>query len=166
MEQIEGRVWIFGDDINTDVILPGQYLKLSGKELAQHAMEGIDPGFASKVRPGDIIFAGKNFGCGSSRESAPEALKYVGIGAVICRFAARIFYRNSMNVGLPVVELPFDFMVDEGDWVQIDLHNGIIINQTKKAVVQAEPLPEHIIRILQAGGLVPYLEEQMGLKKG
>ncbi|MFT9846209.1 3-isopropylmalate dehydratase small subunit [Aneurinibacillus sp. REN35] len=157
--KVRGRVWIFGDDINTDVIAPGQYLKLTSQELAAHVMEGIDPSFASKVQPGDIIIAGKNFGCGSSRESAPDALKHAGIGAIVCKFSARIFYRNAINLGLPVLEYDGEFPVEEGDMVEIELESGTVTNETQGVTVQAEAFPEHIITILQKGGLVPYLED-------
>ncbi|MHB1628685.1 MAG: 3-isopropylmalate dehydratase small subunit [Bacilli bacterium] len=162
---MSGIVWRFGDDINTDVILPGKYLKLNGPELAKHVMEGVSPGFAERVKPGDILVAGKNFGCGSSRESAPAALKYAQIGAVIAPFFARIFYRNAINLGLPVLECPDAHRIEEGDRLTTHLEDGLIENATRQHVYHFNPFPRHILEILSAGGLVNYLEQRF-LKEG
>lgn len=158
MKPLVGRAWCFGDHIDTDVIYPGQYLKFPVEEAAKHVMEGVDPAFPSKIRRGDIIVAGKNFGCGSSRESAPAALKYAGIGAVVAEFFARIFYRNSINLGLPVIECPQAKQIQEGDLLEIDLVKGTIRNLTKNEIYSVTPFPDHVLAILQAGGLVPMLE--------
>lgn len=120
---IKGRVWIFGDDVDTDVIIPGKYLRTTDMQVfADHAMEGIDPDFSTKVQKGDIIVAGNNFGCGSSREQAPLALKHAGVACVVAKTFARIFFRNAINVGLPLMEA--DVTCNEGDMIEVDLANG------------------------------------------
>lgn len=164
MMRSKGKVWKFGDNIDTDIINPGQYLKLSGEEAAKHVMEGVDPGFYSKISKGDIIVAGKNFGCGSSRESAPAAIKHAGISAVIAVFFARIFYRNAINLGLPVIECPRAEEIQEGDELEFDLEKGIIKNHTQNKTYEATPYPKEIITILKSGGLLPMLEKKFGKK--
>ena len=156
----QGKAWVFGDNVDTDVINPGQYLKLTAEEAAKHVMEGADPDFAKKVQAGDIIVGGKNFGCGSSRESAPAAIKYAGVGAVVAEFFARIFYRNAINLGLPVLECKQAREIAEGDELVIDLEKGAIHNLTQNKTYGVTPFPPRILRILQAGGLVPYLEKE------
>ncbi|MHC1636554.1 MAG: homoaconitase small subunit [Candidatus Nezhaarchaeales archaeon] len=163
MNIIKGRVWKFGDNIDTDVIIPFKYKArtLDPKELAQHVMEGIDPDFAKKVKPGDIIVAGKNFGCGSSREQAPLAIKAAGIAAIVAESFARIFFRNAINIGLPVLEVKgISEKTDEGDLLEIDLLQGTVKNLTKNAVFKAAPLPDMIMEILKEGGLVNYLKKR------
>ncbi|MHC1600761.1 MAG: homoaconitase small subunit [Candidatus Nezhaarchaeales archaeon] len=163
MNIIKGRVWKFGDNIDTDVIIPFKYKArtLDPKELAQHVMEGIDPDFAKKVKPGDIIVAGKNFGCGSSREQAPLAIKSAGIAAIVAESFARIFFRNAINIGLPVLEVKgISEKTDEGDLLEIDLLQGTVKNLTKNAVFKAAPLPDMIMEILKEGGLVNYLKKR------
>ncbi|MHC1576174.1 MAG: 3-isopropylmalate dehydratase small subunit, partial [Methanosarcinaceae archaeon] len=123
---IKGRVWIFGDDVDTDVIIPGKYLRTTDMQVfADHAMEGIDPGFSTKVQKGDIIVAGNNFGCGSSREQAPLALKHAGVACVVAKTFARIFFRNAINVGLPLMEV--DVTCNEGDMIEVDLASGRVM---------------------------------------
>ncbi|MDQ0285380.1 3-isopropylmalate/(R)-2-methylmalate dehydratase small subunit [Desulfofundulus luciae] len=161
---IRGRVHKYGDNINTDIISPAQYMELSYADMAAHAMEGIDPDFSRKVRPGDIVVAGKNFGSGSSRETAPIALKYAGVGAVVAKFFARIFYRNALNIGLPVLELPEVGEINDGDELEIDLARGTIRNLTRNKDYRFTALPDHILELLQAGGLVPLLEQKMQTK--
>ncbi|GAW92333.1 3-isopropylmalate dehydratase small subunit [Calderihabitans maritimus] len=163
---IKGRVWRYGDNINTDIISPGQYMQLPLEEQAKHAMEGIDPQFTSKVKPGDILVAGDNFGSGSSRETAPLVLKYNGIGAVIARSFARIFYRNAINVGLPVLELAEASEIQEGDELEIELITGRIKNLSRDKEYQASSLPEHLMAVIEAGGLEAYLAQKLGLKVG
>ena len=163
MEIIRGRVWKFGDDIDTDVIAPGKYLKLSNQEMAQHVFEGIDPDLAVKIRTGDIVVGGANFGCGSSRESAPAAIKYAGVAAVVAVFFARIFFRNAINLGLPVLECPEANNIQQGDELEIDVEQGVITNLTQGRVYQASRLPEHIQQVVNAGGLVPYLEKELAI---
>jgi 3-isopropylmalate/(R)-2-methylmalate dehydratase small subunit len=157
---IRGRVHKFGDNINTDIISPAQYMELSYAEMAVHAMEGADPDFSKKVCPGDIIVAGKNFGSGSSRETAPIALKEAGIGAVVAEFFARIFYRNAINIGLPVVESNIVDRIEDGDELEITPLNGVIKNLTKNEEYQCSVLPPHIINLIETGGLVKSLEKK------
>ncbi len=158
---IEGRAWKFGDDVNTDLIIPGKY-KLSITdldELSKHAMEGIDPEFTVKFRKGDIIVAGKNFGCGSSREQAPLVLKHVGVSAIIAKSFARIFYRNAINLGLPVIECVDAERIEHGDMLRIDLEGGLIKNLEKNEEYRFKPFPEEIWVILFSGGLVSYVKK-------
>lgn len=158
----KGKAWKYGDDVNTDVIFPGKYTYsiLEPEEMAKHALEDLDPGFASKVRPGDIIVAGKNFGCGSSREQAATCLKYAGVQAVVAKSFARIFFRNAINQGLPVVQCreAVDSIAD-GEEIAIDLSSGQI--ETSKKIFSFAPLPETVLLILEAGGLIPYTKKRM-----
>lgn len=158
--EIKGFVWKYGDNINTDVILPGQYLKFSGKDLVSHAMEGVDPDFSKKVKLGDFIVAGKNFGCGSSRETAPGVLKDSGVAAIIAPFFARIFYRNAINLGLPVLECSESERIAQGDELSILLEDGIIENLTSGEKFFFRPFPENVMSLLKSGGLVKYLEKR------
>lgn len=153
MEKIKGKVWKFGDNIDTDVIIPGRYLRtFSLDDLASHVMEGVDPDFAGNVKKGDIIVADSNFGCGSSREQAPVALKHAGVSAIVAKSFARIFYRNAINVGLPVIAADVD--ADSGDILEIDLEEGIIKNLTKDKEFEIEPFKKFMLEILKNGGLV------------
>jgi 3-isopropylmalate/(R)-2-methylmalate dehydratase small subunit len=163
MVKIQGKVWKYGDNINTDLIIPGKYKfkTVDLNELAKHAMEGIDPKFAENVKKGDVIVAGKNFGCGSSREQAPLALKYAGVGAVIAKSFARIFYRNSINVGLPIFESQeIYYATENGDMVEIDLESGLALNLTKKRSFATKPLPDFLLKIMQDGGLVEHFKKR------
>lgn len=156
------RAWVFEDDVSTDDIIAGRYLiKHDPRELGIHAMENINPIFAKRVKRGDVIIGGKNFGCGSSREQAPIALKAAGVSAVVAESFARIFYRNSINQGLPVITCPgarsgFKNMHK----VKVDLKRGTIHNVTTGKVFKAEPFPDFILGILRAGGLIPYLKRR------
>ena len=157
---IKGKAWNYGDDVNTDFILPGIYLELTDPdEMSRHAMEGIDPEFAGKVRPGDVVVGGRNFGLGSSREHAPIALKRSGVSAVIAEGFARIFYRNATNLGLPALECPnVSKEIKTGDTVEVDLVEGtIIVNGTK--TLSFVPVPEFMMEILAAGGLREYIKK-------
>jgi 3-isopropylmalate/(R)-2-methylmalate dehydratase small subunit len=158
---IEGRVWMFGDHINTDLIIPGRYLDdYDSTHLAKHAMEDADKDFAAKVRPGDIIVAGRNFGCGSSREQAPVALKEAGVGAVVAGSFARIFFRNAINVGLPVVTCPEAAQrLSTGDVVAIDLSAGTITRRADGLELSFDPLPGFLLDILERGGLAPHVRD-------
>ena len=151
-----GRVHKYGDNVDTDVIIPARYLNTANhKELAAHCMEDIDTEFVKKVQPGDIIVGGTNFGCGSSREHAPIAIKESGISCVIAETFARIFYRNSINIGLAILECPEASRgIDAGDEVSVDFDTGVITNVTKNETYQAEPFPEFIKEIIAAGGLL------------
>lgn len=160
---ISGRVWKYGDNINTDIILPGKYLMINDPvELGKHAMEGVDEQFSQKVKRGDVIVGGRNFGSGSSREHAPLALKAAGVGAVIADSLARIFYRNAISLGLPVLECPgISGLVQEGDFIMVDVLKGEVMNSSTGLSLKTVPLPEFIISILRSGGLVPYLREHI-----
>jgi 3-isopropylmalate dehydratase small subunit len=162
---MRGRAWKFGDDVNTDVIMPGKYLAMRNPaEIAPYIMEGIDPDFARKARPGDIIVAGKNFGCGSSRETAPAGLKAFGIGAIIAPTFARIFLRNAVNIGLPVLECPRAAAdIQEGDLVAVDLGTGRITNERTGRTYAAVPFPPFMQELIAAGGLVPYVRKRLGV---
>ncbi len=162
---LRGKAWKFGDDISTDHITPGRYYHLRSNlpELAKHVMEDANPEFAKKVRPGDFIVAGKNFGCGSSREHAPVAIKLAGVSAVIAKSFARIFYRNAINVGLPVL-IADTSEIDEGDELEVDLSTGVIRDVTKGIEVRSKPLPEVMIKILETGGLVEYVKKYGDVK--
>jgi 3-isopropylmalate/(R)-2-methylmalate dehydratase small subunit len=162
---IAGRAWVFGDDVNTDVITPGKYLTVRDpQQLAPHVMEGIDPEFAKKARPGDVIVAGKNFGCGSSRETAPAAIKAFGIGCVVAVSFARIFLRNAVNIGLPVLECPAAARaLTTGDDVEVDVAAGRIVDRRRGTTFDATPFPPFMRELMAAGGLVPYTRRRLGL---
>jgi 3-isopropylmalate/(R)-2-methylmalate dehydratase small subunit len=163
--RIAGRAWVFGDDVNTDVITPGKYLTVRDpQQLAPHVMEGIDPDFAKKARPGDVIVAGKNFGCGSSRETAPAAIKAFGIGCVVAVSFARIFLRNAVNIGLPVLECPAAARaLRTGDDVEVDVAAGRIVDRRRGTTFDATPFPPFMRELMAAGGLVPYTRRRLGL---
>lgn len=154
--EVKGKVFCFGDNIDTDVIIPARYLTtFDPEQLKQHCMEDIDPEFSNKVSEGDIIVARKNFGCGSSREHAPIAIKASGVSCVIAESFARIFYRNSINIGLPIVESKeASENIKEGDDVSIDFATGIITNNTRNQVYKSTPFPEFIQNIIKDGGLM------------
>jgi len=152
-----GRVWKFGDDVDTDAVIPGRFLTINDpKELAKHAFEGVRPEFKDRVRPGDIIVAGDNFGCGSSREHAPMALKGAGVRCVIAKSFARIFFRNSINIGVTLLECPDADRIAEGDVLEVDEAKGVIKNKTKNETYRAKPLPEFLVEIVRSGGLIEY----------
>jgi len=157
--KIEGRVWKFGNNIDTDVIIPAPYLVTSDmEELGRHCMEGVDAEFAEKVRSGDIIVAGKNFGCGSSREHAPMAIKGAGISCVIAEGFARIFFRNAFNMGLSIFESPGVFQgIEEGDRISINQDMGEIMDHTNGKRFSASPIPSFMQELVEAGGLMSYI---------
>ncbi|MBO4395272.1 MAG: 3-isopropylmalate dehydratase small subunit [Eubacterium sp.] len=154
-----GTVFKYGDNVDTDVIIPARYLNSSDPaELATHCMEDIDADFAKNVNQGDIIVATKNFGCGSSREHAPIAIKAAGVSCVIAETFARIFYRNAINIGLPIIECrEAAESIDAGDSVSIDFDSGVITNETKNETYQGQAFPEFMQEIISAGGLIPYI---------
>ena len=154
--EAKGRVFKYGDNVDTDVIIPARYLNsFDAKELATHAMVDLDPTFVERVQPGDIIVAKKNFGCGSSREHAPLALKTAGVSCVIAKSFARIFYRNSINIGLPIIECPEAVdAISEGDKLKADMDAGVIYNLTTGEEYKAEPFPAFIQEIITTGGLI------------
>ncbi|ADI02899.1 3-isopropylmalate dehydratase small subunit [Syntrophothermus lipocalidus] len=161
--KLRGEVHKFGADVDTDAIIPARYLNTSDpKHLALHCMEDADPDFPKKVKTGDVIVADKNFGCGSSREHAPLAIQAAGVSCVIAKSFARIFYRNAINIGLPILECPE--VVDEvrpGDELEVDLDRGVITNLTSGKEYQATPFPEFMQRIMASGGLINYVRERM-----
>jgi methanogen homoaconitase small subunit len=155
MEKLDGKVWKFRDSIDTDVIIAGRYLRtFSLDDLASHVMEAEDPNFADNVEEGDIIVAGWNFGCGSSREQAPVALKHAGISAIIAKSFARIFYRNAINIGLPVITA--DVTAEKGDELCINLEKGVILNKTTGLEFKIQPFDNFMLEILSDGGLVKH----------
>lgn len=163
--KLQGSVWKFGNNISTDLIAPGRYfhLRTNLPELAKHVLEDADAEFAKKVQKGDIIAAGKNFGLGSSREHAAQIIKLAGIGAVLAKSFARIFYRNAINIGLPVLEVDTD-KISQGDELEVDLSAGIIFNKTKNINILAKPLPEFMLRLLKDGGLVEHVKKHGDFK--
>jgi 3-isopropylmalate/(R)-2-methylmalate dehydratase small subunit len=162
---LKGHAWKFGDDISTDLICPGRYFHLRSnlEELAKHVLEDADPKFAGKMAKGDFVVAGNNFGLGSSREHAPTIIKIAGVSAVLAKTFARIFYRNAINIGLPLIECDTD-KIAEGDELDIDLAAGVIRNVTKGLEIKAHPLPKAMINILNDGGLLAHLEKHGDFK--
>ncbi|MFZ7102158.1 MAG: 3-isopropylmalate dehydratase small subunit [Peptococcaceae bacterium] len=158
---IRGHVHKFGDNINTDLISPAQYIGLADEIMIAHAMEGADPDFPRKVKPGDIIVAGKNFGSGSSRETAPLIIKGSGISVVIAEFFARIFYRNAINIGLSVLTTDCVAEINTGDELEVDPLQGTIHNMTIGRKYQCTKLPEHIMELVHDGGLINHLEKKL-----
>ena len=156
-----GRAWVFGDDIDTDALAPGVYMKGSIEALAAHCLEAVDPAFAREVRPGDVVAAGRNFGMGSSREQAPQALKHLGVAAVIAPSSAGIFYRNALNLGLPALVSPDAARIRPGERIEVDPEAGILRNLTTGETLAAEPLPGFLVEMLRDGGLVPHLEKRL-----
>lgn len=159
---VKGKAWKFGDDINTDLVIPARYLNTSDpKELARHCLEGADAEFPKKVRSGDIVVAGKNFGCGSSREHAPIALKAAGISCIVAKSFARIFYRNSFNMGLPILECPEAVdAVSEGHEVEVSLESGTITDVSSGKTFRAKPIPPFMQDLVNAGGLLSYIMQR------
>jgi 3-isopropylmalate/(R)-2-methylmalate dehydratase small subunit len=162
MSIISGKTWTFGAHIDTDVIIAARYLNSSDPEhLAKYIMEDADPEFPNKLQKGDIIVAGENFGCGSSREHAPIALKAAGVAAVVAPSFARIFYRNAFNMGLPIFELPESLEINEGDNISINLDEGTIINNTVNKSYKFTPIPPFMQELINAGGLINYAKDEM-----
>ncbi|TFF67400.1 3-isopropylmalate dehydratase [Candidatus Thorarchaeota archaeon] len=167
MGEIEGRAWLVGDNIDTDQIVPGRYLTLlEYREMAQHALEVVRPDFAENVEQGDILVAGRNLGAGSSREEAPEVLHTLGIRCIIAESVARLFYRNSFNIGLPVIMLDSaTTMIADGDLLSVDLVQGSILNRTKKRELHAESIPPYMLELIEAGGAVQKYRKEMTRKR-
>jgi 3-isopropylmalate/(R)-2-methylmalate dehydratase small subunit len=159
---IKGKTHRFGDNINTDEIIPARYLNtIDPKTLGAHCMEDADPDFVKKVNAGDIIVAGGNFGCGSSREHAPIAIKDCGVSCVIAESFARIFFRNAINIGLPILEVKgASEVIDDGDRLEIDFESGRIVNKTKNEEYDTQPFPEFMDKIIEGGGLMNYVKEK------
>jgi 3-isopropylmalate/(R)-2-methylmalate dehydratase small subunit len=158
---IVGRAWVFGDHIDTDVLAPGAYMKRSMEELASHCLEAINPHFAAQVQPGDIVVAGVGFGIGSSREQAAQALKILGVGCVIAQSFARIFYRNAINLGLPVLVCDAKAIATSGQSLAVDLTRASIQNTSTGCLFRAEAMPEFLQLIVQDGGLMPHLKRKL-----
>jgi len=165
MSVLRGRAHVYGDNVDTDVIIPARYLtSWDPAELGAHCLEDLDPEFLNAVRPGDMIVAGENFGCGSSREHAPLAIRAAGVSCVIAKSFARIFFRNAINVGLPALVCPeAASQTKAGDELSLDLAAGRIENLTQRRMYQAEPFPEFLQQIIAAGGLVPYTQQRLNL---
>lgn len=162
--RLSGTAWKFGDNVDTDQIIPARYLVTADPaELGRHCMEDADPEFVRKVRAGDVIVAGRNFGCGSSREHAPIAIKAAGVSAVVARSFARIFFRNAINLGLPLFETEEAGRIQQGDVLELEPETGRITNLTRKETYQAQPLPPFAREIMAAGGLMNYVARQKGL---
>ena len=160
--KITGKVWKFGDDIDTDLIIPARYLNTSDPgELAEHCMEDLDPDFARRVEASDIIVGGKNFGCGSSREHAPIAIKAAGVSCVIARGFARIFYRNAFNMGLPILECEHVEEIQTGSRLSVDFDTGEIVLLDTGASFSTRPIPPFMQELVQSGGLMKYIEKRM-----
>jgi 3-isopropylmalate/(R)-2-methylmalate dehydratase small subunit len=164
--KFEGRVWKYGDNIDTDVIIPARYLVTTDpKTLAAHCMEDLDMDFAQKVLPGDVMVGGRNFGCGSSREHAPISIKGAGVSCIIAESFARIFFRNAINIGLPILESPEAAQeAEKDDVLTVDLAAGTITNHRTGKTYQASPYPPVVLGIIQAGGLIPYARNILGIQ--
>lgn len=162
---MSGRAFVFGDNIDTDALAPGRYMKAPIEELARHCLEAVDPGFANSVRTGDIVVGGRNFGLGSSREQAAQALKVLGVSTVIAKSFGGIFLRNALNLGLPVMVCPETDRISPGDHVTVDLANGKVINESRGVVLPGEALPGFLLDMLADGGLVPHLEKKLAAKR-
>jgi len=161
----QGKAWVYKDDVDTDVIIPARYLNTTdAKELAEHCMEDIDESFAKEVKEGDIIIAGDNFGCGSSREHAPIAIKESGVSVVIAKSFARIFFRNAINIGLPILEnAEIADEASKGDQIEVNLDAGEIKNITKNKTYKTSPFPKSIQELIEVGGLINYTQKKLGL---
>ncbi len=163
MKTIEGRVWKFGNDINTDLISPGRFLASPIEEIKGHVLEAVNPRFAQEVRKGDVVVAGKNFGCGSSRDSAPQALKALGVAAVVAESFARIFFRNAVAVGLPVLACPsVSQSFEEGETLELDLEKAEVKNRARGTSLQGNPLPQQMLDVLNKGGIPALLKDIFG----
>lgn len=156
-----GRAFVFGDDIDTDMLAPGAYMKFGIEEIARHCLEPVDPGFAATVRPGDFVVGGGNFGMGSSREQAPQALCHLGVAAVIATSFAGLFFRNAVNLGLTPLVCADAGRIVAGDALAVDATSGRIENLTKRETLACEPLPTHLLAMLRDGGLLPHLEKKL-----
>lgn len=155
------RAWVFGDDIDTDLLAPAAYLMGTADDVASHCLESVDPDFASSVEAGDVFVAGENLGIGSSREQAPQALQLLGIGVVLAKSFGRIFYRNALNLGLPALLCPDTHRIHPGDRLNVDPARGTVENLTTGETLACEPLPEHLIAMVESGGLIPHLKRKL-----
>jgi 3-isopropylmalate/(R)-2-methylmalate dehydratase small subunit len=160
-----GRAWVFGDNIDTDVLAPGQYMKLGIEEIARHCLESVDPAFAASVQAGDVVVGRRNFGTGSSREQAPQALKQLGVAALVAESFAGLFYRNALNLGLAAVVCRESRRIRAGDRVRVDPEAGRIENLSTGDTLACEPIPAHLMQMLRDGGLVPHLEKRLARER-
>ncbi|HUL94009.1 MAG TPA: 3-isopropylmalate dehydratase [Burkholderiales bacterium] len=160
-----GRVWRFGDNLNTDMLAPGQYMKFGIEEIARHCLEAVEPRFAKEVQAGDVLVAGRNCGAGSSREQAPQALKYLGVAALIAESFAGLFYRNALNLGLPALACAEAKRIRADDRLQIDPESGRIENHTTGETLACEPIPPHLMQMIRDGGLLPHLEKRLARER-
>ena len=158
---MSGRAWVFGDNMDTDVLAPGRYMKFGIEEIARHCLESVEPRFAAEVRSGDIVVGGRNFGMGSSREQAPQALKHLGVAAVIAPSFGGIFYRNALNLGLVALECADVGRIRAGDSIDFDPVAGVIDNRTTGERLKCEPIPAHLMAMVNDGGLLPHLEKRL-----
>jgi len=159
-----GRVWRLGDNLNTDVLAPGAYMKFGIEEIARHCLEAVEPRFAKEVQPGDVVVAGRNCGAGSSREQAPQALRYLGVAALIAESFAGLFYRNALNLGLPALVCAEAKRIRADDRLRVDAESGRIDNLTTGETLACEPIPAHLMQMIRDGGLLPHLEKRLRKK--
>lgn len=162
---MSGRAFTFGDNVDTDVLAPGRYMKVPIEELARHCLEAVDPDFTNTVQPGDVVVGGRNFGMGSSREQAAQALKFLGVSAVVAKSFGGIFLRNALNLGLPVMVCPVTQEISAGDRITVDLAEGVVVNETRGRVLPGEALPPFLLEMLADGGLVPHLEKKLAKRR-
>ena len=162
MTHVRGKAWVFGDEINTDNMAPGLYFKLPMEEMARHCLEVVDPTFAAGVKPGDIVVGGRNFGVGSAREQAAMAFQYLGVGAILARSFSRIFYRNALNFGVPALVFPHGNEVSAGDELEVDPVAGIVRNVSSNRRYQVSGIPDNVMDMVRAGGLMPWLQRRLG----
>lgn len=160
-----GRAWVFGDNVDTDVLAPGKYMKSPIEELARHCLEAVEPAFAASVRPGDVVVGRRNFGAGSSREQAPQALKLLGVAAVVAESFAGLFYRNALNLGLAAVVCADAQKIRAGDRLRVDAGAGRIDNLTSGESLPCEPIPQHLMQMLADGGLMGHLEKRLARER-
>jgi len=155
------KAWVFGDNVDTDVIAPGRYMKLGIEEIAKHCLEQVCPAFSSSVVKGDFVVGGRNFGTGSSREQAPAALRHLGVAALIAESFAGLFYRNALNLGLPALVCANARRIRSGDQLEMDLERAVILNKTNGEKLECEPLPAHLVAMVRDGGLLAHLERRL-----
>src|SRR5262245_774200 len=161
MNDLTGRAWVLGDDVNTEALAPGRYMKFGIEEMAKHCLESVEPRFAREVRKGDVVVGGRNFGAGSSREQAAEALAHLGVAAVIARSFAGLFYRNAFNLGLPLLICADAGAIRAGDSLKVDPERGRVENVSQKRTIVCEPVPAHLMALIRDGGLLGHLEKRL-----
>lgn len=155
------RAWVLGDNVDTDVIAPGRYMKFGLDEIAKHCLETVLPAFAASAKRGDFVVAGRNFGAGSSREQAPAALRHLGVAALVAESFAGLFYRNALNLGLPAVVCPEARRIRDGDLLELDYRQATVLNLTTRQRLAFEPIPPHLLQMVRDGGLIPHLEKRL-----